>query len=1668
MNVLESEVLNYYELPDFNTNIWEETPEPEGKLSEDNTLDEDKDMAPEIDSKKDMFRDNFDNEQKTEPPHSKSFKYVPVFKDYDPLNLKESILSSVGDPNASLGTTDLNSSKCLHFGAEGLKKSMDERSEALKVLVQNNFDSFVDAKTKIDQLYAQMRSNNFSAQDQFGTENFDVYLNSCIQKAEDIYSPIILRRTRAEQVRSTLSIVGRYKFFFNLPHVLIEYSRAGKFDSAVREYKKGLTFFNHLKHLNQNSSYDAGQTTPLDLVVDQIWQEVQSSIAELKFSLFKHLAQSYRPLDTQEAVIRHLFDLGSELEHDPVAFYLKKQHEWILNQLKEVREKLEAKQYNLRKSTRPIIKSQSEENQVAINRRLDELQRSLQSQGITDYNTGTSSYDEDFVQWTLVFTSIKSLCTTLVRCIPDFWSLVKAYKSKKYLKGADKKKYKVNQGLGLQLIESLILEFGKHLFGMLHIFPSSKEYGNDLSSFSILDIEKSTLEKPSDSSVMQDGYFPIKLPQTHTLLSGYFMTGIVESVANLANDIFSLKISSNLYYILNTLVLQLKSGLLSALCEYWEIDSKSFHLLENWKLRYGTDHWPKYYNPREKSSSAGTNSSALSQSEAAGQAIMEKEIPNTDIIAIYLRTQQSILAQIYAFCSASIKTTVKPIPNDINQKILTAERNANDLYKDEIYNSLHYLAVNPENYKSKQLDTFFFSNASPSSQSESTSSIFRRLDELIFNKYVWDKTQELGEIIKRGILMGGFNWAASTDPVKAIRPYVNKSLLYLVFVHSEISELVTDPRSRINSDESDPRTHPSQDISKGKHQPLVKRVIQTLFNNILMKILSCFRSIDEFSKPGLVQATFEILFACRVLSNFSTPATTESTRLIFSYFAQTWAKSKNKAGSSSAARPEENSPDPSNEIQNQSAISNVDNDNESPVVPPPDFLSEANPLQLSKRQWEMIAKLIDTTTESCAWEAYYQSYPAATNPDGSAVYYPQDSTTQHSEGMYASADSHSGTLYNQQYTYPPHQYPQIPVNPSTNLAANPPTLPPPPPLPPNVVQPPPPPLSANTIQSSQTSTQLTNPQGYPTSSYETNPAYQNYQQYYSHYPTQGYQYPQNVYDYASVTQQPYNQTNGHQVSYPQSSTQNATSYTQPTLAQPSFPTSSYNTQTDSAKKQSIFKQKKVPKSLAKGISLEDALQDPSSESRLSKPLYTSVMPLKNDKINMTPSSPKISTTSKSSEQSGSNEDTVWPDSLNERASIETKLRKIVQKAISNNTINTTDWDSRPLISESDSFSGNDSENTNNKKFAESPKVKSKHKKNKKKNKDKKVLEISKRDAISKMEPYGNIKEKHSHINFSIDNKAEKTKSKGKIMDSFDSFGSESLKAQRKARFDAFSTKSTASPKYEYSNASEITNSIGFVNEGVRAWDENTIVGTSTNLEKRYLRLTSAPDPSIVRPLPVLRESLDLMLKKWNANEKYAYICDQLKAIRQDLTVQRITNEFTVFVYETHARIALCAVNINSILSQISKFERRDKAVSHSLKVREAVATCNYYDLFKLYKTAPNMGQKLIDRFIDRERWSAAVALFKAFRPTISLKLLTQMLGFDHLSQTSEFLSPFGVKTLSPEGVSESTPFSSGQSILPSQGYYLLEDSYIDTKEAYAIIVSKGSQFNKVDIKGQLS
>ena len=198
-----------------------------------------------------------------------------------------------------------------------------------------------------------------------------------------------------------------------------------------------------------------------------------------------------------------------------------------------------------------------------------------------------------------------------------------------------------------------------------------------------------------------------------------------------------------------------------------------------------------------------------------------------------------------------------------------------------------------------------------------------------------------------------------------------------------------------------------------------------------------------------------------------------------------------------------------------------------------------------------------------------------------------------------------------------------------------------------------------------------------------------------------------------------------------------------------------------------------------------------------------------------------------------------------------------------------------------------------------------------------------------------------------------------------------------------------------------------------------VIGLSQTLEKRYFRLTAPPIPSQVRPEHILRQTLDLLKKKWKKEGNYSYICDQFKSMRQDLTVQRIKNEFTVTVYEIHARIALekgdlgeynqCQTqlkalyaqklggnpvefkayrilyfihtsnrtSLNDVLADLTTAEKGEQAIKHALDVRSALALGNYHRFFRLYLDTPNMGAYLMDMFVVRERLSALSNICKA-------------------------------------------------------------------------------------------
>lgn len=140
----------------------------------------------------------------------------------------------------------------------------------------------------------------------------------------------------------------------------------------------------------------------------------------------------------------------------------------------------------------------------------------------------------------------------------------------------------------------------------------------------------------------------------------------------------------------------------------------------------------------------------------------------------------------------------------------------------------------------------------------------------------------------------------------------------------------------------------------------------------------------------------------------------------------------------------------------------------------------------------------------------------------------------------------------------------------------------------------------------------------------------------------------------------------------------------------------------------------------------------------------------------------------------------------------------------------------------------------------------------------------------------------------------------------------------------------------------------FANGGFQNNHNGPIVGRCTDLEKKYYRLTSEPDPNKVRPQPVLQKSVQFLIDQLDV-KPYSYIKDQFKSIRQDMTVQHLKNNFTLYVYETNSRISIKNNDLgefNQCLTQMEYLFDSGELTIKDLNVIELEFRC-YRNLYLL-------------------------------------------------------------------------------------------------------------------------
>lgn len=330
-----------------------------------------------------------------------------------------------------------------------------------------------------------------------------------------------------------------------------------------------------------------------------------------------------------------------------------------------------------------------------------------------------------------------------------------------------------------------------------------------------------------------------------------------------------------------------------------------------------------------------------------------------------------------------------------------------------------------------------------------------------------------------------------------------------------------------------------------------------------------------------------------------------------------------------------------------------------------------------------------------------------------------------------------------------------------------------------------------------------------------------------------------------------------------------------------------------------------------------------------------------------------------------------------------------------------------------------------------------------------------------------------------------------------SFDSDERKRQRQSRFSQDRPRSPSS--FSQQSFNEFSGNSASIQVSKKASKRalQSFVGCSQALEKNYLRLTTEPDPLMVRPQKVLEKSMEYVLRRFRTEKKdYSYINNQFKSIRQDLTVQHIKNDFAVAVYETHARIALenndlgefnqCQSQLSYLIrdqkrsggllakshqleleftcyriiymvmtgnhSDINKLRcewgNEDAFIQHAFDLQQCQLIGNYHQFFVIYDifcSQMPLARKLIQQhLLAKERIRALNTMSRAYR-RLPMNFLNEELKFGSTEDTlNEFLTTYKL-----------TDFVTGGDL----------DMALARDRINGIVVTTG--FRKIDIKGQI-
>ncbi|KAG0256701.1 hypothetical protein DFQ27_005532 [Actinomortierella ambigua] len=759
----------------------------------------------------------------------------------------------------------------LQQGIQRLRDSMDQQSSSLKVLVQNNFDRFVQAKNVIDSVYEDMKGKTLNETQDWGTHRLNTILRNSYGKAHEAINPLLERREKVEKLRSTMGLLEPYRLFFNLPNTLQESIQQGKYQQAARDYNKGKILLAQAIPNSTPATSDSASVNSQNTILEtkkkvfmRIWSEVERIVAGLRAILEAELEEPWRGMEEHERNIRLLYDLDTPT--DPVWHCLSSQYRWIKKIMAESYDEQILSLEELRKS-----EALAQTYDLSPSSRSGFFKQVLGNVKSSDFETMFVK-EPDVWYWLMLTKGVKTISELLLRLLPDFWKMATSFMEGRLQKNqqgqrrvpADPQKANQCPAMVKDIIQLYAGQMSQLLLHMVE--PEARK--------------EAAQQQSQESQQEEEEKEPPRFD--NSIVSSYFLGKLITEFSNCVNDISGLNISSSAFLVLAELMGRVREKFISVMCNNWGYDAKVFFHHEDWTLNPAlpqtTQFISLFFDFQEQCLRSAHRFASIWTANSPGATASENESARvsatyTDAIRkgfldgmfmfldglVHLaftdgeRTEDdkrnktyegagsmASLASQGSGTSGPISKKVKRIDsNDLDARMLITISNMNELRSVIIPKLIG--------------DIEKICNISIDDDRNMLNDVMSKLDTILFDDYIKRKAVVTQRTIETGIRFSGIDW--STIPRSSgVHAFVHEALLTLVMAHAQIGEIAP---------------------------VLVHRALSALLASTLQDCLECFREVERFGIGGIMQATLDMEFMMHTLSQYNTPQSSETLQLIY-------------------------------------------------------------------------------------------------------------------------------------------------------------------------------------------------------------------------------------------------------------------------------------------------------------------------------------------------------------------------------------------------------------------------------------------------------------------------------------------------------------------------------------------------------------------------------------------------------------------------------------------------------------------------------------------------------------------------------------------------------------------------------------------------------------------